>query len=104
MPLSGLSIKSGIPEIREAKKSAWRSFSLFFRFPGMAIRQGSKLGLFPPFLKVAYLNGLAHLLKTGGQLLHQVHLNAEIDGQIRILVSGIDGPAHVEINVRGFLK
>ena len=55
-------------------------------------------------LEIAYLDPLAHLLQTFGQILHQIHLNGEGDGQIGVLVGGVDGPAHVEVNIRGFLK
>lgn len=36
--------------------------------------------------------------------MHQVHLDVEIDGKVGILVRRIDGLAHIEIDIGGFLK
>ena len=55
-------------------------------------------------LKIAYLNTLAHFLKTSGQFLNQIHLDVEIDGKIGVLVSRIYSSADVEIDIRRFLK
>ena len=55
-------------------------------------------------LKITHLNAFTHTAQAGGQLFDQVHLNGEGDGQIRILVGGVDRAANVEVDVRRLLK
>ena len=66
-------------------------------YPGIRLpRNGS--------LKITDFDTLPHLFQSLGQFLHQVHLDVEIDGKVGILVRRIDGLAHIEIDIGGFLK
>lgn len=66
-------------------------------YPGIRLpRNGS--------LKITDFDTLPHLFQNLGQFLHQVHLDVEIDGKVGILVRRIDGLAHIEIDIGGFLK
>jgi len=56
------------------------------------------------YLKIADLDPLSHFPQALGQFLHQIHLDVEIDGQVRILVGRIHRPADEEIDIRSFLK
>ena len=47
---------------------------------------------------------LAHFLKAFGQAGDQLLLDTEGDGQVGILVGGIDGAPHIKIYIRGFFK
>ena len=67
--------------------------TLFIRFP---------IGLLS--LKITDLDALAHLFERLRQFLHQIHLDIEVDRQVGILVGGVDGFPHVEIDIGGFLK
>ena len=55
-------------------------------------------------LKIADLDALAHPLECFRQFLHQIHFDVEIDGQIRVLMSGVNGSAYEKIDISGFLK
>ena len=55
-------------------------------------------------LKITDFDALAHLFQCFRQLLHQIHLDIEIDGKVGILMSGIDGFAHIEIDIRRLFK
>ena len=66
-------------------------------YPGIRLpRNGS--------LKITDFDTLPHLFQSLGHFLHQVHLDVEIDGKVGILVRRIDGLAHIEIDIGGFLK
>lgn len=66
-------------------------------YPGIRLpRNGS--------LKITDFDTLPHLFQSLGQFQHQVHLDVEIDGKVGILVRRIDGLAHIEIDIGGFLK
>ena len=55
-------------------------------------------------LEITHLDALAHFPEALGQLLHQVHLDVEVDGQVRVLMGRVDGAADVEVDVRGLLE
>jgi hypothetical protein len=55
-------------------------------------------------LEIADLDSLAHLFEAGAELLDKVHLYIEIDRQIGILMSRIDGSADIEVDVGSFLE
>ena len=57
--------------------------------------------IFCNFSEVADLDLLAHFLQAFRQLVDHLHLNVELDGQIRVLMRRIHRPTHEKVNVRG---
>ena len=55
-------------------------------------------------LEIADLDSLAHLFEAGAELLDKVHLYIEIDRQIGILMSRVDGSADIEVDVGSLLE
>jgi len=55
-------------------------------------------------LEIADLDSLAHLLETGAELFDKVHLYIEIDRQIGILMSRVNGSADIEVDVGSLLE
>jgi hypothetical protein len=58
----------------------------------------------PAASKVTKLDVFAHLSETGGKFIYKPHFYTEIYWQIRILMSGIDGFAYIEIYIGRFFK
>ena len=56
------------------------------------------------FLEIAYFYPLTHLKKAGFKLGDNAHFQVEADGQVGVLVGGVDGTADEEIDVGGFLE
>jgi hypothetical protein len=55
-------------------------------------------------LEIAYFYFFTHLSQAFRKLINKIHLNAEVDRKIGILVSGVDGFSDVEVDVRRFFK
>ena len=56
------------------------------------------------FLEVANLNSFTHLKKAGLKLGDNAHFQVEANGQVGVLVGGVDGTSDEEVNVGGLLK
>ena len=56
------------------------------------------------FLEITYLNSFTHLKKAGFKLGDDAHFQVEADGQVGVLVGGVDGTADEEVNVGGLLE
>ena len=54
--------------------------------------------------EIADLDALSHFSETLCQFLHQLHLYIKGDGKIRILMSRIDSPSHIEIDIGRVLE
>ena len=57
-----------------------------------------------PSLKITDLHALAHTFQAIAKLFHQIHLDVEVDRQIRVLMRGIYGAPHKEIDIRRLFK
>ena len=55
-------------------------------------------------LKIADFYTLAHFAKTFGKLLNELHFYIEVYGKVGVLVSGVHGSAHKEVDVRCLLE
>ena len=55
-------------------------------------------------LEIDDFDFFSHLFEALGEFVDEVHLDVEVDGQIGVLVSGIDGASDEEVDVGGFFE
>ena len=65
-----------------------------------AMRLRRRLGV----LEIDDFDFFSHLFEARGEFVDEVHLDVEVDGQIGVLVSGIDGASDEEVDVGGFFE
>lgn len=55
-------------------------------------------------LEITYFDFFAHLSQALGKLVNQVHLDAEVDREIGVLVSGVDCLSDIEVDICRFFE